>query len=930
MSGGDMTRWNRAGLSRFQYIDGNAAHWLEILRSELNARFGNWKAIQDAVSGENKDDAEVLADLLTQYQGPRSDMLWEMVRAFSRSSHILSETMNAYANEGYLRTATQWDNVRRMVEMLDYHPAPPASAETALVLVVKDGESGTVEAAFQVKYSPPDGGPEVIFETLEEVAVDSALNALQLRGWDRSAAVLNADGVTDDDPDTWLVVDNADDFSVGQVAVLDKGDGTEACVVELSEIDSTSGRIAFVAKIDQSNWVGWMLADVSLWLNPQQIHKVLLNGERVVRFDVEHGLTVGDVMAWEDGGWKFNQICEVDEKSVRLAFATPLPTTDQDVYKAGEIEIPDDKLISINPADRRMVYLDASALTDISYTEEETADSDLYLYSITTATSVVYVAPDIAGDPGALAVGIVQDISDQAYEFLGGPGDISSGQWVAAQADDDSWLPLRVANVSEMEDRFLLKFNGCTPADTLLERLYLTFKSEIKGQGFQDNRRQLEGEELTTFMVDTTPSSEFLTVGRTLMIEQQTADTYEHAVRATVSAVDENSISISPSLDEDAGFTLGNTVIRANVIAAGHGKAQSERVLGSGDATQSNQMFLFENEGVSFVADASMSSGVGAAIDVSVDGRIWQQVSTLNNSATADAHYVVRMSEEGFLNISFGDGGHGRRLPSGNNNVRIGWRKGGGLDGNLAAGNLQKSVKPHRLLSDIRQPIASAGGSDMESADALRDNAPASVLALERAVSLADFRHLAASHSSVWQASATMLPSGVSRYRKIEVAIVPSGGGRLSADVQTTLQDYLEQHAVPGCRVSVIEFERIPLLLEVDIQIISDAFDPQAVSDEVRASLLDALALQNVVLGQPLYLSRVYALVESVIGVENADCRIVPGITVIRGDDNILGDAGVGVNSLDVILRVDASPRQLIYLQEGASGLSLQAGEYVL
>jgi len=570
--------------------------------------------------------------------------------------------------------------------------------------------------------------------------------------------------------------------------------------------------------------------------------------------------------------------------------------------------------------------------TALPYPQEGLYDID------NSAISTVYVAPDLDATPEAPIAGTVQEISDQAYEFLGGPGDISSGQWVAAQADNETWLPLLVTNVSEMEDRFLLAFNGCIPADTVLERIYAVFSTEINPLGFQENTTSLAGDALNTIEVDAIPSSKLLTVGRALVIEQQTGEEFEHAVQATISAVDGSRISISPSLDADAGFTTGNTVIRANVVPVGHGKTQPERVLGSGDATQSNQSFLFENKSVSFVADAAMSSGVRAAIAVNADGRIWQQVSTLNDSGPTDAHYVVRMTEEGFLNIGFGDGEHGRRLPTGNNNIRIAWRKGGGLDGNLDAGSLKKAVKPHRLLNAIRQPLASSGGSDMQATDSLQDNAPASVLTLERAVSLADFRHLAASHSSVWQASAALLPSGVSRRRSVEVAVVPSGGGRLGSDMQTTLQDYLEQHAVPGCRVTVVEFERIPLVLHVNIQVKSDAFDMQTVSDEVRSGLLDALSLQNGVLGQALYLSRIYSLVESVSGVENADCSIVSGISVLNGDGNTIGNARVGLSVSDTILRVDASARQLIYLDEdvpcysdtGGVCLLLQTGEYAL
>jgi len=104
----DLTRWNRAGLTRFRYVDGNALTFLEDLRAELAARFPEWEIDQ------------------RKYDEPSSDWAWEIVRAFARAGHVLGEHIDAYANEGFLRTATQWDSVRKLVAMLDVHPAPPA------------------------------------------------------------------------------------------------------------------------------------------------------------------------------------------------------------------------------------------------------------------------------------------------------------------------------------------------------------------------------------------------------------------------------------------------------------------------------------------------------------------------------------------------------------------------------------------------------------------------------------------------------------------------------------------------------------------------------------------------------------------------------------------------------------------------------------
>jgi hypothetical protein len=180
-----------------------------------------------------------------------------------------------------------------------------------------------------------------------------------------------------------------------------------------------------------------------------------------------------------------------------------------------------------------------------------------------------------------------------------------------------------------------------------------------------------------------------------LWIEQKRGDLLARGREATVLDVNGSAGVVVidpalPALGEGEPFTLGNIVIRGNVVAAGHGESQNERILGSGDASALNQSFVLAVAGVSFVADPTMPAGVRADIDVIVDGQIWQPAASLKDSAPGDPHYAVRMTEEGFLRIELGDGEHGRRLPTGANNVRVRLRLGTGLAGNLPAGRLEK------------------------------------------------------------------------------------------------------------------------------------------------------------------------------------------------------------------------------------------------
>ena len=75
--------------------------------------------------------------------------------------------------------------------------------------------------------------------------------------------------------------------------------------------------------------------------------------------------------------------------------------------------------------------------------------------------------------------------------------------------------------------------------------------------------------------------------------------------------------------------------------------------------------------------------------------------------------------------VLFGDGWHGRRLPSGVNNVRVVHRQGHGLDGNLPAGSLGILVRPVPILDKALQSLLATGGKGLEPVSSLRENAPA-------------------------------------------------------------------------------------------------------------------------------------------------------------------------------------------------------------
>ena len=461
-----------------------------------------------------------------------------------------------------------------------------------------------------------------------------------------------------------------------------------------------------------------------------------------------------------------------------------------------------------------------------------------------------------------------------------------------------------------------------------LERLHGPLREVLAPLGHDRNRSAPDAGSLRLAFDADAPAAlrpPPLPKGRLLVLEQRADDGSTVVRRAVVESQAGNVVALATPWPDLRGFTLAGTVVRANVVPAGHGETRAGKVLGSGNAALLHQEFRLPVAGVSFVADATMPAGVRADIVLQIDGRTWQQVGTLADSGPADAHYTARVTEQGELRIGFGDGRRGRRLPTGNNNVRVVHRSGSGLAGNLAAGSLRQPARPHRLVAGVLQPMAAVGGNDLETVAALRRAAPASLLTLERAVSLPDFANLAASQASIWQARAFARPAPPGLREAVEVVLVPAGGAAL--DPVTLVVDrcalepllaqqsaWLRAHALPGTAVIASVFEPVPVDLEIEVWTRAAEFDTEGTLAAVRSALRALLALRGRALGQPLHRSALYQAVEAVPGVEYSRC------TMRRHD-------GLGDPAPETLV---PTPRQVLYLDPDHSSLHVAAREFEL
>jgi hypothetical protein len=869
----NLQRWNRAGLHHFRYVNGNAATYLEELRIALSERITHWKVPEDeGGSAEAESALHRIRRLEAQYAASSSgDPLRELARAFSRSCHILTEHVNAFANEGFIETATQWEYLRRLLYPLDHFPAAPASAVTRLVLLAKPGVRGTLPAGFRVG-SQGGRGPSVTFETLQDAKVDSELNALRVAGWNVSeeplGKVVEVDG-------------RLPGLAPGQPMIVEHTPGGSYEVLTIVSVAFTEKTTRIGLSAAPSGTAG----TARLHLAPKDVLEVV--GPAVprsvkIRFkDAVHGLGPGQVVfVRTPREAEFRQAIAVDQRAVTL-----------------EREIQDPSSIApalALPINSQSVPGDYSRLANmrVAYVDSEG------LVKLTTISSAVYYSvgaqPGLAGQTKlelspSLPAGVGQIFipPTSGYLALDVPLDffqhrISVSRSKTAAPGDFFILSSegqqsvgRVASIAPHSTEPALSeltFTDTWPAPSTpfwasTTRVLTGFRT-VSVSGAQLNRAPLAP---STVQLEAAPGA--LKAGMTVIFEREGAAS-SGAFETRVIGIDGNNITLSPTLPAGL-FNKGDTFMRANTVLASHGKGQPEVALGSGDATQANQTFVLDRRELSFVPDSSQPTGVRAAVDVIVGNTLWQQRGRLNDSGPTDAHFTVRITEEGKVAFHFGDGTHGRRLPTGNNNVRVRFRLGAGSAGNVPAGSLTEVVTPHGLIGGVRQPLPSSGGNEAESTRSLRESAPSSTLTLGRAVSLGDLAQIASRHSSVTEAAARRAASAGSRDETIELIVVPAGAqpekssGGLGA-LGAAVEAHVRAHAPPHVRVRAVEFVRKPFHLTLALGVDPSAADAADVVARVRSALLARFGLQARGLGRSVSQGEVYTVVEHVEGVAHS------------------------------------------------------------
>jgi uncharacterized phage protein gp47/JayE len=308
-----------------------------------------------------------------------------------------------------------------------------------------------------------------------------------------------------------------------------------------------------------------------------------------------------------------------------------------------------------------------------------------------------------------------------------------------------------------------------------------------------------------------------------------------------------------------------------NVALSTHGETVTNEVMGSGDASQTFQTFRPKKNPVTFVHQAGATNGAADTLQLLINGVYWKEVDELYGYGSKDQVFTTSMDSQGMI-VQLGDGQTGAQAPTGMGNVLAIYRQGIGTVGNVAAGSLKTLLDKPVGLKSAMNPTAANGGTDADSLDQSRTNAPNTVRTFGRIVSLEDFADQARQFAGIAKAAAVSEWSGEEQVAYLTVAGVD--GAEVVDPTFSDLVNDLNTRRDPNRSMRVRSFTKIYIQVaaQIDVDPIRVAADVQTAA---QTALITYLSFDNLQFGQPIFLSSIYAVLQGVTGVMAADVLLL-------------------------------------------------------
>ncbi len=329
---------------------------------------------------------------------------------------------------------------------------------------------------------------------------------------------------------------------------------------------------------------------------------------------------------------------------------------------------------------------------------------------------------------------------------------------------------------------------------------------------------------------------------------------------------------------EDTGITRGQFWVD---VGARQGVRKSDEFVSTGDRSQRYAL-----------SSTSIAQG---SVRVRVGDSDWEEARFFIDSMPDSTHFQVETDGLDVTWIIFGDGIHGAISPAGEV-ITVEYLETLGSEGNIGRDLVTEVVTPvyhnaERIDLTVTNPIASTGGSEHETLEHAKLQAPAELRSLWKAVTKNDYKALAEGFPGVAKAQVLDANDCANiRYYQVNMAIAPDGGGLPSPILKQELAEFIESRKVITIEVNLFDPCYRPISVDAEV-FIYPTEDPDTVRGRIEQSLREFFSFERLSFGQSVYFSDIVSLVDGVRGVSHVkmfspqnDVEIRPGQIASLGE----------------------------------------------
>jgi len=294
---------------------------------------------------------------------------------------------------------------------------------------------------------------------------------------------------------------------------------------------------------------------------------------------------------------------------------------------------------------------------------------------------------------------------------------------------------------------------------------------------------------------------------------------------------------------------------------------------------------------------------------------VWTKVDTFVDSTPTDTHYRIERDANEVVTVFVGDNLQGK-IPTATSRVRAnfrviqGDRGGAGVFGNVGAGVIrivQSTIFSNgvRVTLEVTNPLQASGGEDRQSMEEAKRLGPASLRALNRAVTPEDYKTLSEQFGGVAKAKVVQGTSDDPCCAcALELYVAPTGGGNLSGASKLALLEFLDERKMVGTCLTIEDPDYVDVDMTGSVFVYSN-FDLPTVQDVIAAAINSFFEIDGdfADFGTDLFLGNLFAALEDVDGVQHIDLGQVtrrpdPVLEIWTGDATI-GDVVTGAAAAD-------------------------------